>query len=143
MNLNSLLISLFLIAAPTKPAGSPLGLEISTITHLTSTTGVVIPEAVVDAKVGQRVCLYLPNGTCFKGVITEAAADNNILKVYGKAFSHEEVYFGFGITTKGVLGGAIVDRKNKRSYGIEFNVDVKGYIFMYTNQYDKQIRFNY
>lgn len=140
MNIKFLFTGLFLLLFSISPskAGIRAGkIQLNPETALTLTTGIVIPKAVIDAEVGQFISIYLIDGTCYKGEITEVQAKDDILKVYGKSTSHEEVYFGFAINSKGTFGGAIVDKKNHKTYGLEFSPEIKGYVFLFTNQYNK------
>jgi hypothetical protein len=140
MNIKLLLTGLFLILSTitSTKAGIRAGkIQLNPETALTLSTGIVIPKAVIDAEVGQFISIYLMDGTCYKGEITEVQAKDDVLKVYGKSTSHEEVYFGFAINSKGTFGGAIVDKKNHKTYGLEFSPEVKGYVFLFTNKYNK------
>lgn len=139
MNTKLLLAGLILNASPISHAGIKAGtLQLNPETFLTYTTGVVIPSAVIDTKVGQFVCIYLMDGTCYKGQITEIEAQNDTLKIYGKCFNPDGAVFGFGMNKKGDFGGALIDKKSKKTYGLEFSADAKGYVFMYDNRYNKE-----
>lgn len=112
-------------------------LQLQLETPLTNFLGVLSPTQLASVKVGDYVTMYRPDGFCYKAQITEVDEGSDYLKIWGKANNSEETTFGFVMKTGGILAGAIVEKKTDTTYVLELDLEHKGYVFKFTNQYKK------
>lgn len=139
------IIPLFLLSLPLQagilkevPVVMPeFRLQLQLETHLTNLQGVVSPTQLASVKVGDYVTIYRPDGFCYKAQITDVEEGSGFLKIWGKANNSEETTFGFVMQSGGILAGAILERKTDTAYVLELDLEHKGYVFKFTNQYKK------
>lgn len=114
-----------------------LKLRLEAQLHITDKHGVVQPSQVASALVGQLVVIYRTDGFKYDAQVTEIEEREDMLKIYGRMLNVEDSSFGFVMHKGGTFAGAIVERKNERTYALEISPEHKGYIFVRTTKYDK------
>lgn len=107
--------------------------------YLTDKTGVILLEQLIKAPIGKLVVIYRPDGFCYKGMVTEIREEDGKYAVYGKINNVEETSFGFVMVKGGTFAGAIVERKNEKTFVVDFNLDQKGFIFVRSTRHDKPV----
>ena len=114
-----------------------LKLRIEAQIQLTDKNGVAIPSQIIKAIVGQLATIYRTDGFKYDAQITEIEESDDQLKVYGKALNTEDTNFGFVMARGGHFAGAIVEKKDNKTYVLEFSEAHKGFIFVRSYKHDK------
>jgi hypothetical protein len=114
-----------------------LQLRIEAQIQLTDKNGVAIPSQIIKAVVGRLAVIYRTDGFKYDVQITEIEESDEYLKVYGKALNTEDTNFGFVMAKGGSFAGAIVERKDNKTYVLEFSEAHKGFIFVRSYKHDK------
>ncbi len=133
--MKALLFAAALAVAPVvATANDPVSsLQLDQLQHLTTTTGKIIPQAILMAQVGKPVRIHLPDGSEFQGiVIRREEALKEYVKVYGEVVGkQEQCGFGLFISAEGKLEGAFLFRDSKKTYTVVYDADAKGFIFKF------------
>ena len=100
-------------------------------------------RSILTAQVGQTICLHLPDGTEYKGVIIRREeAWKESVKIIGELFNKEEQCgFGLYLTYEGQLQGAIVFKASQRTYVVEYDEASKAFVFKFQKS-DKPLAIN-
>lgn len=114
-----------------------LKLRLDAQLQVTDKNGVALPNQIVAATVGKLVTVYRTDGFKYDGQITEIEESSEYLKVYGKFLNVEDSSFGFVLAKGGHFAGAIVERKENKTYVLEFSAEHKGFIFVRSFKHDK------
>lgn len=111
----------------------PFSLKLDQETYLTNTNGVANPVAIINAKPGETVRIYLPDGTVFGAIVKEASMQSEgVFKLFGDLTKIPNAGFGFVLTKDGIFAGAIVQRDTNTIHKLYYDEEAKGYIFKYT-----------
>lgn len=106
-------------------------LNINQEIYLSDTRGVMTWNVIPSLKVKDNVKFYFTDGTVLTGYIKEVVNENNkIFKVYGELNNKENAGFGFGLSSDGAFGGAVVFRNTQETYVIRYVEEIKGYIMI-------------
>lgn len=108
-------------------------LQIDQIHHLTTTNGKIIPRSILFAQVGNAICLHMPDGTEYKGIVLrrEEALKESV-KIIGELFNKDEQCgFGLYVSVDGQLEGAVVFRGSQRTYVVEYDEASKAFVFKF------------
>lgn len=105
---------------------------------LTDKNGVINPQAVISAAAGKLVRIYMVDGTCHKGIITESRIEKNLVKIFGRVVGNDQITFGFGASRDGDFGGALLDKTTKKLYTLEYNSEIGGFIFIFSKRNDQE-----
>jgi hypothetical protein len=135
--ISNLSIASLVIDPPQKVPGFKLSID--NFLYLTDTNGVALPEQVINAQIGKSIKIYRTDGFCYDGMITEIQESDDLYKIYGLINNVDDASFGFVIAKGGVFAGAVVEKKNAKTYVLEFSPRHKGYVFNLTNRYNKTI----
>lgn len=114
-------------------------IKINQEAFLTDTLGIINIKSVSLLQVGDNVRIYRTDGTMYTGRVTSTEEASGMLRIMGNMNNAENTEFGFVLAKGGVFAGAIVDKKNNKTYAIELSEAHKGFIFLLTNKYDKPI----
>lgn len=114
-----------------------LKLRIEAQVQLTDKQGVVIPNQLIKALVGQLATIYRTDGFKYDVQITEIEESSEQLKVYGKILNVEDGNFGFVMAKGGHFAGALLEKKENKTYILEFSEEHKGFVFVRSYKYDK------
>lgn len=135
--LSTTLTTATLFASPTERqyVGS-VGLQLNGTKYLTDKSGVFQPQQFIRAAVNDNVKIYRPDGACYIGKITEVLDSPEMYKVYGEVSNQEDCLFGFVATKEGTIVGVIREKRNRKTYVLEFSQQHKGYIFIQTFKFD-------
>ena len=112
-------------------------LELEQFIYLTDTTGVLSPLMVSKATAGRFIRIFKTDGTLYEGTVTSVEESDDIYKIYGQVNGQEDVRFGFVLAKGGIFAGALVDKKQQKTYIVQFSQAHKGYILVFTTFYDK------
>ena len=135
MNKLAILISLSLTtdllkAGAVKQENIQSAVNIAAEVQLTDANRVVIPQQVLNLRVGQAISLKRSDGFEYKGVVKEIEEEDGLYKVFGVMLNAKKTRFGFIATKQGQFVGAIVDEDSSETYLMEFFPAAKGYIFV-------------
>jgi len=114
-------------------------LQLKQETFLTDTNGIMNAAAIVNVTIGSSIKIYRTDGFVYSGKITEIEEGADFYKIYGFIHNVEDSQFGFVIAKGGVFAGAVVEKKNKKTYVLELSIPHKGYILMLSSKYDEKI----
>lgn len=114
-------------------------LQLKQETFLTDTNGIVNAAAIVNVSLGSLVKICRTDGFTYSGKITEIEESTEFYKIYGSVLNVEDTQFGFVIAKGGVFAGAVVEKKNKKTYVLELSIPHKGYILILSSKYDEKI----
>lgn len=112
-------------------------LQLEEETYLTDKNGIVVPGQVIKVPIGKLIKIYRTDGFCYNGMITEIEEADTHYKVYGKINNVDDTTFGFVLAKGGNFAGAILERKNSKTYVLEFDMERKGFVFVLSTKYDK------
>jgi len=129
--------SIGLATAKEKEVIPGLNLRIEAQLQLTDKNGIVIPSQIIKSIVGQLATIYRTDGFKYDVQITEIEESDEYLKVYGKVLNVEDASFGFAMARGGNFAGAIIEKKENKTYVLEFSAAHKGFIFVRSYKHDK------
>jgi hypothetical protein len=114
-------------------------LKLNQEAFLTDSQGIINVKAVSILQVGDSIKLFRTDGTLYTGRVVTTEESEGILRIMGVMNNAENTEFGFVLAKGGIFAGAIVDKKNSKTYAIELSEPHKGFIFLLTNKYDKPV----
>lgn len=114
-------------------------LKLNQEAFLTDTQGIINVKAVSILQVGDSIKLFRTDGTLYTGRVVTTEESDGMLRIMGVMNNAENTEFGFVLAKGGIFAGAIVDKKNSKTYAIELSEHHKGFIFLLTNKYDKPV----
>jgi hypothetical protein len=131
-----------IISDNSSPQNSPspnYGPRLDVEHYLSDTTGIILPSQIIKCTIGDLIKIYRPDGFYYTGKITELEEGEGIFKIYGQINNVEDAGFGFILAKGGILAGAIVERKNSKTYVLEFSENLKKFILVRSFKNDKVI----
>lgn len=120
-----------------RPTIPGLALRIEGQLHYSDEHGVILPSQIIKSIAGQLVTFRRTDGFKYDAQITEIEESDDYLKVYGKILNVEEANFGFVMARGGNFAGAVLEKKNQKTYVLKFSEPHKGFILELNNSYNK------
>lgn len=132
ISLTSALIAIPVFAGfKTEAPKQPFALKLDQETSISSNSGILIPNAIINLVPSSAIKVYLTDGTLLTGLVKETSMVNNeTFKVYGEITNKENTGFGFVLTKEGIFAGAIVFRDKQEVYTVKFSEEADGYILI-------------
>jgi hypothetical protein len=130
----SVLATSYILAAD-KQGG--IKLQIDQEGWLSNKFGVMSAAQIANTYAGKQVIFCRPDGFCYQGKINSVEEDDNSYKIYGDLSNVDDAYFGFVLSKSGVFVGAVVEKKDNKTYVLEFSFEHKGFVLLRTLKYDK------
>jgi hypothetical protein len=114
-------------------------LKLNQEVQITDSLGIVNIKLVSLLQAGDHLKMYRPDGTLYRGRVTETIEEEGSLRIYGTVDNVPDCQFGFAFAKGGIFAGAVVEKKNDKVYALELNEVAKGYILVFTTKYDKKL----